>query len=68
MENQKYQNQKYNHGGLLKVCNIFKVESFTADPKKAFHSIINEKDVFVLISQLAQENQFFIKHYRSYSM
>ena len=35
-------------GYYLQVCSIFKVESFSAHQKKAFHSVINEKnDVFV---------------------
>ena len=29
------------------VCSICKVESFTLHQKKAFHSVINKKDVFV---------------------
>ena len=35
-------------GYYRQVCSIFKVESFSAHQKKAFHSVINEKnDVFV---------------------
>jgi superfamily II DNA helicase RecQ len=67
MENPKYKNIIM-EGYYQQICSIFKVESFSAHQKNAFHSIINEKkDVFVNLTTGAGKSLIY-QDYRSYSM